>query len=79
MSFSVDPLLATKVQEFADSVGMSRSNLINKLLEKFLYAHEKAELVNDPCGYITKTHKQSSYYCPTQLGDIDFVVTEEEK
>ena len=83
ISFSADPVLVEGIRQFADSVGMSRSNVLNNLIEKFLYAHERAKEVTDPEEYVIKTNSQGSYYCPTNLGvmmtfnfDMDFHVAQ---
>lgn len=84
MSFSADPVLVERIKNFADTMGMSRSTLLNKLLEQFLMSHEKAQCIHDPELYNTTTMAQSSYFCATEFGvmmtfnfDMDFTVDQE--
>lgn len=81
ISASIDPFLVDKAQDLAESLGVSRSHLFGIMIEKFLYAHEKAELIKDPQEYLKKTLGGKSHFCPTHIGvmmnfnfDIDFVV-----
>jgi predicted DNA-binding protein len=80
---SINEHVADKLKEFAESVQMSKSAMIETIIEKFIHAHEKAILVKDAQEYVTITNPQKSYFCPTHLGvmmtlnfDVDFVVSE---
>jgi len=84
ISFSAEPVLVNKLQEFSASVGMNRSMLLSTLIEKFLIAHEKALLVEDPENYVKLTTGQQSLFCPTHIGvmmhlclDMDILVKEQ--
>ncbi len=83
-SVCMSEVLLDSIKEFADTVSLSKSELLSLVMEKFLHSNEKSVKIEKATEYVDTVNNQQSYYCPTRMGtmmtfnfSMDFVVEEE--